>query len=51
MGVAPTLKVTAGQVEILGTLKVKGMIDVITVKTAIHPNIDGIIKTKIPPIG
>jgi len=49
IGVAPTLKVTNGQVEILGTLKVNGMIDVITVKTSVNPNVDAIIKTKIPP--
>jgi len=46
-----TLKVIQGVVEINGTLKVNGMIDVSTVKTTIHPNVDAIIKTKIPPVG
>lgn len=49
-GLRPTLKITRENgVEILGNLKVIGMIDCISAKTATITNIDGAILKKIPP--
>lgn len=48
-GLQPTLKITKGQVEILGNLKVTGMVDCISAKTATLTNIDGAVLKKIPP--
>jgi len=48
-GLQPTLKITKGQVEILGNLKVTGQVDMIAGKTAGLPNIDGAVLKKLPP--
>ena len=45
----PTLKVSPGQVEIMGTLKVTGIVDATMIKGATVMNISGPMAKKIPP--